>query len=217
MFQKGQDPRRGLLVGLAVAACMMLPASAMAQNGAQKSCASDVPTNVSADQRAVLVDAAAKADAMQLPAGATKLDCNVALGTIAVPAGATVTPSPIIGGTARGKIRDNGGSGQLQAIACGMTGQPYYVSTPTYIHLLVNWSCNAWYQSMSGAGNVQTPSSGSFSKSYRQTSSNYYGSSHLEFSGVAWYGYHNRAVWEYGYFAFAGVGLMYVQTSTSYI
>jgi hypothetical protein len=206
-----------ILITLAIImASTMLPATGMAQAGPSKSCINNIPTSVSADQRAVLVDAAAEADAAPLPAGATALDCNVALGTIAVPNGVAVEPSPVVSNLLRAKIRNNG-SGQLAAIACGISGQPYYVSSPTYIHLQVSWSCSAYYQSMSGAGIVQTPSSGSQTKTYRQLSRNWAGNAHLEFSGVAWYGYHNRAVWEYGYFAFAGVGLMYVQTTTSYI
>jgi hypothetical protein len=210
--------RRMLIILAIMAASIMLPASAIAQAGPGKSCASNVAVaSVPADQHAVLVDAAAKADAAPLPAGATALDCNVAVSTIAVPDGVTVTPSPVVAKVRRATIRDNGGNGQLGAIACGITGRPYYVSTPTYIHLQVWWSCSAYYQSMSGAGVVQTPSSGTFTKTYKQTSSNYSGYAHLEFSGVTWYGYHNRAVWEYGYFAFTGVGLMYVQTNNSYI
>jgi hypothetical protein len=43
------------------------------------------------------------------------------------------------------------------------------------------------------------------------------GSSRDEFSGVVWYGYHDRGVYEYGYFAFTGVGTMGVSTNEVFI
>jgi hypothetical protein len=195
---------------------MMLPASAMAQAGPRHRCANDVSASLPADQRAVAADAAAKTDATPLPAGATLLDCNVALATVAVPAGVTVTPSPVAA-SPRARIRDNGGSGNIGTIVCSLSGQPYYVSTPTYIHLQVQWSCNVYYRSMSGNGYVVTPSSGTHVKSFRQTSSNWSGSAHLEFSGVAWYGCHNRAVYEEAFFEIDGVGVLSVTTNISYI
>ena len=187
----------------------------MAQAGPRHTCDTAVPASLPADQRAILADAAAKTDATPLPAGATLLDCNVAKATAAVPAGVTVTPSPVA--SPRAGIRDNGGTGNIGSIVCTLAGQPYYVSSPTYIHDQVQWQCNVYYGSMSGNGYVVTPSSGTKVKSFRQTSSTWSWSAHLEFSGVAWYGYHNRGGYEEAFFAIDGVGVLSVTTNTSYI
>jgi hypothetical protein len=218
MLGNRRDPRfRVLIVVALVVGSIVLPTNALAQaGGGGKSCVSKVPLGLPADQRAVLRDAAARSDAESLPVGATVVDCNLSVASVAVPEGVTVTPSPVAATQGRASSRQSG-QGQLQAIACGITGHVYYVSTPTYIHQDVSWSCSAYYASMSGAGVIQTPSSGSSTKTYRQTSRTWAGTAALEHSGIAWYGYHNRWGWEYGTFAFTGVGFCYVQTNNAYV
>jgi hypothetical protein len=218
-------------VVVALGVCMaLLPASAMAQQGPPggvppgqakvppgQLCKNKVPPGLTGDARAVAQDAADKLDATAPPAGAVVGDCDGALQALALPAGNTVAPSPLHqpGGDQRARRRQSGAGG-LGVLYCQMYGRPYYVSSPTYLHVQLWWSCNGYYNSASGGVIVSTPSSGAWGKPWWSTD-DWQGYEYEEFGGIPWYGYHNRCVFEYGYFGFAYYGTMYVQTGCSAI
>jgi hypothetical protein len=184
------------LVAIALIAALAAPAAGQA---ADASTAARCSTAGLTPQEQQLAAQAAAASAAQIPPDATVGDCSVSGGAVDKPPNAHAD--------------DNGGSGQVGSIACAVLGQPYYQSSPTYVHLLVNWSCSAYYVAMSGTAVVRDTA-----KDWNQRRSDWAGTEHLEFSGILWYGFHNRPVYECPvYFAFRGVGFLRVCTNVAFI
>ena len=181
---------KGLFVVLAAIVAMLVGVSPASAAGCSTA-------GVPPAQQALADQANANA-AANVEAGAVVGDCTVSI----------VTRKTLSGQAPAGY-----GGGSLGTIACSVSGIPYYVSTPTYIHLGIGWSCNAIYNGMSGTAMVRDSS-----KVWSLNRPNSSGSTHLEFPGIAWYGYHNRAVRECPvYFAFIAYGFLGVCTTTSYI
>lgn len=179
------------------------------------SCASQIPLGLTGDTLAVARASAAKADQArsQLPAGTQVAFCNTAVQTLEVPAGVNVPPAP---GFRAAHPRQSSGTTYLGFVACSITGQGSYVH-PTDIWVSMWYSCSAIYQSMSGVIGVDTPTHGSWIHGPTHSYDNSSGFYRSEFTDVAWFGYHNRDYWEYGYFCIASAGCMDVWTNKALI
>lgn len=202
-----------LLVAL-VAAMGTIGGTAFAQS--PPSCVSSIPPGLTGDKLAVAKASAGQADRgrSQLPADAHVLGCNTAVGTLPIPAGVQVPAAPGFGQRAHTR---QSGTAYLGFIGCSITGQGWYASTPTYIHVSMWWSCSGAYASMSGVFVMETPSHGSWAHGPVR---DYYASdgyANTDFTYVPWFGYHNRAYWEYGYFCFSNIGCMNVYTNHAFI
>jgi hypothetical protein len=212
---------RGFVLSLVAAAVIAaLPASAVAQGPPNpppgKPC-DFVPPGLTGDARAVAQYNANREAAAPLDPGATVVACNVKTETVTLPPGVGVPASPVHGTNgnirARAAHTRQSGDGTLYGVLyCQMYGRAYYVSSPTYIHTQTWWNCNGIYNVLSGGVIVSTPTHGAWGQPIYDND-NWQGYNYAEFGGIPWYGYNNRAVWEYGYFSFYAYGVMYVQTN----